>query len=169
MIYCSCKTPTVEYSTNSWHRPESREWLEGIQSSPFSDHLFGWFSSRKIRESVSRIKIAVLDTGYDKKTPFLAEDELRQKCLLGWKDFSDAQEKDAVDQDSHGTQVLSLVMKVAPAAEVYVARIARDRPGLREEGHKINVNVAKVNHAVLKNLNATSLPIARFANTSQRQ
>ena len=133
----------INDSANHLGRPESREWLERIQSLPLSNNLVTWFSSKSIRKTVPRIKIAVLDTGYDETAAFIADDEVRRKRIAGWKDFSGTETK-AVDQDGHGTQVLSLVMKVAPAADIYVARIAKDRPTLKEEGHKISANTAKV-------------------------
>jgi hypothetical protein len=36
----------------------------------------------------------------------------------------------ARDEDGHGTRVLSVLMRVAPAADVYVARIAKDARNL---------------------------------------
>jgi hypothetical protein len=45
------------------------------------------------------------------------------------------------DEDGHGTHVLSILMKVAPAANFYVARVARDTEDLVNS----TINVAEVN------------------------
>jgi subtilisin family serine protease len=95
----------------------------------------------KERKDVSPIKIAILDTGYDRESHFFT-DECRAKRIV-WRDFSGSSEKPE-DEDGHGTHVLSLVMKVAPAAHLYVARIAKDSASLRKDGEKTTENVKKV-------------------------
>lgn len=69
-----------------------------------------------------RSKIAVLDTGYDANSDFFDE-RPRWERIKGWKDFVSASDS-RVDTDGHGTFILSLIMKIAPMADVYVARVA---------------------------------------------
>lgn len=74
--------------------------------------------------SYKRIRIAVLDTGYDPKAEFFVDRD-RNERLRGWKDWV----TDSAwprDDEGHGSRVLSLIMKVAPMADVYVARVAKN-------------------------------------------
>lgn len=75
-----------------------------------------------------RIRIAVLDTGYDPDAVFFNRG--RKRRLQGWQDYVDKGQLHAKDEDGHGTHVLSVLMKVAPAADIFVARVARDTPDL---------------------------------------
>jgi len=118
--------------------PESEAWLKEIQGSEFSEHLRRQFFAK--RKTVQRIKIAVLDTGYDSSSNFF-KDEIRPPRIT-WKDFHNDSEV-AQDEDGHGTQVLSLVMKVAPAADIYVVRVAKSSDALRKDSEQTSINVSK--------------------------
>jgi hypothetical protein len=67
------------------------------------------------------IKIAILDTGCDIGTPFFFSPTNTHR-LKGWKDFAQYS-PEWEDHDGHGTYLTSLIMKIAPEAEIYVARI----------------------------------------------
>lgn len=98
-------------------------------------------SASKERELThKRIRIAVLDTGYDPDAIFFSRE--RKKRLRHWKDYVEKDQLHAKDEDGHGTHVLSVLMKVAPAADVFVARVARDSADLQNATE----NVAKVSH-----------------------
>lgn len=73
------------------------------------------------------VRIAVLDTGFDDEALFfhLPENSRSQDRVKGWKDFVDSAGH-WQDAHGHGTHLVSLILTVAPNAEVYVARIARD-------------------------------------------
>ncbi len=81
------------------------------------------------------VRIAILDTGYDDEAIFF-QVNARRRRLKGWKDFA-ANSETPVDENGHGTHTLALLMKVAPLADIHVARIAKDRDGLREAGDSI--------------------------------
>lgn len=85
-----------------------------------------------------------MDTGYDRETIFFDNVD-RKSRIKGWKDLVDNLSDDTRDQDGHGTHSLSLVMKVAPAADLYVARVARDEKDLKKDLQSASDNVAKVN------------------------
>jgi hypothetical protein len=83
----------------------------------------------------NRVKIAILDTGYDPE----AFTRFRRNRLKGWKDYiEDVTEPQ--DDDGHGTHIASLIMTIAPTADIYVARVAR---GGKDVGN-IRENVAEV-------------------------
>jgi subtilisin family serine protease len=85
--------------------------------------------------NTSRVRIAILDTGYDGNSPFFSL-ATRHKRLILWKDFA----KDGlepVDDDGHGTHVVSLAMKMAPAADICVARVASSSVELQNAGQDI--------------------------------
>jgi subtilisin family serine protease len=73
------------------------------------------------------VRIAILDSGLDPENPSLVEDQQRANPRI-----KDARSfvhgtgpHDIRDEIGHGTHALGLLLKVAPCAEIYVARIAR--------------------------------------------
>ncbi|EQB47942.1 hypothetical protein CGLO_12881 [Colletotrichum gloeosporioides Cg-14] len=74
-------------------------------------------------------RIAILDTGYDSGSNFFSLAG-RSRRVKGWKDFVESQE-DPIDEEGHGTHTIATAMKAAPFASIYVARIAKDRGGLK--------------------------------------
>lgn len=67
--------------------------------------------------------MAVLDTGYDEDAAFFSRPRIDR--IRGWKDFVNSSST-AIDESGHGTHVVSLLMRVAPYADIYVARVARN-------------------------------------------
>lgn len=91
-------------------------------------------------ENRTAIKIAVLDTGYDNEAIFFQNRSRKHRLKPdNWLDCL-AVSKTPVDTDGHGSYVVSLAMKMAPAAEIYVARVAENTTDL--EG--ASENIAKV-------------------------
>jgi subtilisin family serine protease len=76
---------------------------------------------------VEPVRIAILDSGLDPKNPFLIEDrELARPKVKEARSFVHGTEPhDILDEIGHGTHALGLLLKVAPCAEIYVAKIAR--------------------------------------------
>ena len=75
------------------------------------------------KDRMSRVKIAILDTGIDRTHPQIeAQWNKRIKDAKSWLD------EEGGDRDScgHGTHGASLLMKVAPEAHIYVARVIKD-------------------------------------------
>lgn len=103
-------------------------------------------SKQSSSEHYPRIRIAVLDTGYDPQAEFFVNRD-RKIRLRGWKDWV-AQSETPKDDDGHGSRVLSLLMKVAPMADIYVARIANNSSGLEHSSQFIaNVRSEAVSSA----------------------
>lgn len=101
-------------------------------TSHLTDQIIRQFAEDK---SLARIRITILDTGYDAKSQFF--DAPARKNRLGkWRDFVDNQMQPC-DCDGHGTHVLSLVMKIAPAADICVARIAKNSEDLRNRASEV--------------------------------
>ena len=73
------------------------------------------------------VRIAILDSGLDPENPFLIEDQrLANPRVKKARSFVHGTESnDMRDEIGHGTHALGLLLKVAPCAEIYVARIAR--------------------------------------------
>lgn len=86
----------------------------------------------------ARIRIAILDTGYDADAVF-SQPPARRNRLIMWKDWVEDATKPQ-DCHGHGTHLVSLIMRVAPEADICVARIARDLGGLENASD----NVAEV-------------------------
>jgi subtilisin family serine protease len=99
----------------------------------------------RITNRSGRVRIAILDTGLDLSRSALYTFGDRVKGYKDW--IEDEREgKPWVDLDGHGTHSAALLMKVAPEAEVYVARVFKsgtsdkDSPPTKE----INDGIAKV-------------------------
>ncbi|KAF7161736.1 hypothetical protein CNMCM5623_007223 [Aspergillus felis] len=114
------ETSSLETATEDSQRRESEAWLNRIKLSSITSELISEFSK------LDRIKIAVLDTGYDPETDFF-RDKQRKRRIKAFQDWVVKDSTTAEDEDGHGTHVLSLVMKIAPAADIFVCRIARGR------------------------------------------
>lgn len=73
------------------------------------------------------VRIAILDSGLDPENPFLIEDQqLPNPQIKEARSFVHGTEPhDIRDEIGHGTHALGLLLKVAPGAEIYVARVAR--------------------------------------------
>lgn len=73
------------------------------------------------------VRIAILDSGLDPANPFLIEDQqLASPRIKEARSFiHGTQPHEIQDEMGHGTHALGLLLKVAPCAEIYVARIAR--------------------------------------------
>lgn len=94
----------------------SQQWLEKID-----------FLNQKLISTTARcqkrVTIAILDTGYDDGAAFFQSPRRRVR-LQKWRDWVvGAQEPK--DADGHGTYILSLIMRIAPEANLCVARVAR--------------------------------------------
>jgi hypothetical protein len=78
-------------------------------------------------ELAEPVRIAILDSGLDPENPFLIEDQqLPDPRIKEARSFVRGTEShDIRDEIGHGTHALGLLLKVAPCAEIYVARIAR--------------------------------------------
>jgi len=94
------------------------------------------FAGHQANRSARRIRIAVLDTGYDAATIFFS-DRSRKRRIQGWKDVALEPSASGQDEDGHGTHVLSILMKVIPAADFYVARVARRKSDLANSSKHI--------------------------------
>ncbi|KAH7309953.1 hypothetical protein BKA65DRAFT_485176 [Rhexocercosporidium sp. MPI-PUGE-AT-0058] len=83
------------------------------------------------RSNGKRVKIAILDTGIDLSHPDFKEDQSVSRTNRRIKipeDFLDVDGK-AHDTCGHGTHCVGLLRKVAPEADIYVARVAKDFNG----------------------------------------
>ncbi|KAK1763247.1 hypothetical protein QBC33DRAFT_480070 [Phialemonium atrogriseum] len=84
---------------------------------------------REIHKSTkhAKIKIAVLDSGVDFKNDLVIRGALSKKRIrAGWGPTGTAK-KDFLDSYGHGTHVTRLLLRTAPLAEIYVAKISEDK------------------------------------------
>lgn len=91
-----------------------------------------------LREPTRRVRIAILDTGYHDNAPFFFLPDVRSR-LKGWKDWVGGSDRHE-DLHGHGTHLVSLVMKCAPEADIYVARVSKSPSELLDSSD----NVAEV-------------------------
>lgn len=80
-----------------------------------------------IVDPVEPVRIAILDSGLDPTNPFLIEDQQQTNPQIkGARSFvHGTQPHEVRDEIGHGTHALGLLLKVAPCAEIYVAKVAR--------------------------------------------
>jgi hypothetical protein len=123
--------PTLNQSNGTKTMTLSKQWIERI----------GHLNKRLgliAKGSRNRVRIAILDTGCSAECSFF-DPMARMNRLKGWKDWVDGKAKPE-DVDGHGTYLVSLAMTMAPTADIYVARVARDSSGLA----RADANVAEV-------------------------
>lgn len=74
-----------------------------------------------------RVRIAILDSGLDSENSSLIEDQqLDDPRVKDGRSFVHGTEPhDLRDEIGHGTHALGLLLKVAPFADIYVAKVAR--------------------------------------------
>ena len=113
------------------------------------------------RPAQDRIRVAVIDTGCDVESEFFHGKRGRRLPQNSWKDFVNESVR-PIDEDGHGTAMVSLVMNMAPQANIYVARVAR-RPLDLDESID---NVAKVCLLILnkKTWNVLLTSVSRLSN-----
>ncbi|KAI1125137.1 ankyrin [Nemania abortiva] len=113
-----------------------------VQSTTYNELIKTWNEFFEFQEKDRRVKVAILDTGFDPKhrdwdnpralrftnnQPESDPRDVKQRDRI--KEFRDfcggdgSQELDGVDLDGHGTQVTGIILRLAPRADVYVARI----------------------------------------------
>ncbi|KAJ4152234.1 hypothetical protein NW765_017743 [Fusarium oxysporum] len=116
--------PSVEFHGSQEINP--KRWLDDLKAinRAISPRL------RKLPAESNKVRVAILDTGYDPTAPLLA-DSARSMRFKGWKDFvSDSHVP--VDTFGHGTFMATLLVESAPVSEVFVARVAENTESLRQ-------------------------------------
>ncbi|PNS19980.1 hypothetical protein CAC42_7947 [Sphaceloma murrayae] len=107
------------------------QWLNDACSTVTAQRLFRAYKD----PSLKRIRIAVLDTGCDLTSAFFTPQ--RRARLKSWYDLVDTSTQSFVDGDGHGTHVVSLAMRMAQTADIYVARVAGKTEDLEAASGKV--------------------------------
>jgi hypothetical protein len=74
-----------------------------------------------------KVKVAILDTGIDHMHESISG-YVESRVIMGYCGFVDDidESKEATqDTDGHGTHIAALVARIAPWAEIYIAKIAK--------------------------------------------
>ena len=80
-----------------------------------------------VKESDRPVKIAILDTGFDQHDPFLRGAEDRIIKTKSWISGDDAVIGSSMrDESGRGTHAMALLLRMAPQANVYAAKIAKN-------------------------------------------
>ena len=101
----------------------SEKWLREVESVVHS-----WMPLSKVND---KIRIAILDTGIDLGHPYFDEKirtgstQTRRESINECKSFLLGKRGDE-DAHGHGTHAASLLLRLAPNAKVYVARVVDD-------------------------------------------
>ncbi|GFF44406.1 uncharacterized protein PAC_01091 [Aspergillus udagawae] len=98
---------TVSKSTDRWF-----QWLDERVPQVIDDCL-----------ETPKVKIAILDTGIDLKNDFIRVNKTRIKGLESWIDDGNK----SGDLFGHGTHTAGLLLRVAPTADIYVARVVANK------------------------------------------
>ena len=116
--------PTTEREIGS-----STQWLGGLDR--INEFIKGCSKALPSdrRRGIKNVRVAILDTGFDNEASFF-DAPVRRRRIKGWKDWAENSGV-PVDENGHGTHTVSLLMKVAPTADIYVARVVKDRGSLK--------------------------------------
>jgi hypothetical protein len=127
--------------------------MERLRSADLLTHVSRQLSLKPTTGLVfKRPKIAIIDTGYDGMLRCLRKPRVKARLnphyQIGhiqhhWKDFWRTSSVPC-DEDGHGTSMLSLVLDIAPFADVCVARIAANNEDLYKSPSKTSNSVAEV-------------------------
>lgn len=95
---------------------QSEAWLDDL-SRCYQRHL------TELNPHAPRVKIAILDTGYDGKDSVIQDEKHRIQQAISKVENGNV----SVDRVGHGTHALALLLKVAPFADVYVIQLANSK------------------------------------------
>jgi subtilisin family serine protease len=80
------------------------------------------------RKDPRRVRIAILDTGIDMNHVDMLSEKDRIKKVYSWVDGKNGEEdRFGGDISGHGTHIASIVLDIAPNADLYIARITKTR------------------------------------------
>ncbi|KAF1985820.1 subtilisin-like protein [Aulographum hederae CBS 113979] len=98
------------------------------QSDAWMDMFRSTYDRYMTEEPTQRVKIAVLDTGIDRTHPEMQNERI--KSVRSWVEGHNGEEEDLQGGDvaGHGTHTTSILLDLAPDADIYVARIAVKGP-----------------------------------------
>jgi hypothetical protein len=87
-----------------------------------------------------RVKVAILDTGYNKNDPLFREarDCLPNDAVIEFKDFV-GQSKKPVDQSGHGTRIAYLLLKITQNVDLWIARVFEQNVGTAESIKRVKM------------------------------
>ena len=92
-------------------------------------------------DDAQRVRVAILDTGVHAKHPSI-KIEIERKRIRHWKGFPETFNP-LLDQSGHGTHVASVLLRTAPRAILYIARVADDREKLNaDDDYRAAANVS---------------------------
>lgn len=107
-------------------------------------------SMRNKSRAFEPVRIAIIDTGFDPRHPFIMGQDrrldLRIKAAQNFAHGTDA--RDIQDVVGHGTHALGLLLKVATCAEIYIAKVANKENVERDSYDAI----AKVRPLILQSI-----------------
>ncbi|KAH9217062.1 peptidase S8/S53 domain-containing protein [Leptodontidium sp. 2 PMI_412] len=129
--------PTLFDSIDKKHTPEqvklTKKWFEYQRGSHGMLHDVGAFPQEGSR-SAGRVTVAVLDTGFQPSAALMETyqqfNRIRESKSWVKSEDGNEDEKWDSDQDGHGTQVAELFLRVAPVADIHVAKVFETRRDL---------------------------------------
>ncbi|RYP31605.1 hypothetical protein DL766_004319 [Monosporascus sp. MC13-8B] len=78
------------------------------------------------KSETGRIRVAVIDSGV-RKDDTRIDGYLEAKRIVDCRNFASHNHKDWLDEIGHGTMVADLLLRVAPEAELYIAKVSNAR------------------------------------------
>ena len=105
-------TSRRSYYTNFDRIQGAQDWFNLFDQNHIKDQLPG-----RAKDKKNRIKIAVLDTGIDLKNPWIQQKQGRIQCWPLDQSYE--------EMDQHGTQVAYLLLRLAPFAQLRIAKVTR--------------------------------------------
>ncbi|KAK9777054.1 putative Peptidase S8/S53 domain-containing protein [Seiridium cardinale] len=128
--------PKFDTSANMIQDKEANKSTQWIDQLAEVNSYMRDMSRRSGQERKRRqLRIAVLDTGDDDEAVFF-QISARRRRIKQWRDFYENSE-DPIDENGHGSHTTALVMKIAPTADIYVARVTKDRASLKDSATSV--------------------------------
>ena len=108
--------------------------MEGVSANnSVAEETDAWFENLidiqdAIDDDTPSVRVAILDTGINKRHPAIRKHIKSvthpDRAIQEWRGFPDAKGFEPLnDLVGHGTQVTSIVLKIAPRSHLYIARV----------------------------------------------
>jgi hypothetical protein len=93
-----------------------------------------------------RVKVAILDTGYDRSNQDLKDVATSLPSGIGWQDFV-GNEKKPVDKSGHGSRVAYFLLQMTTNIDLWIARVYEKDEGIPESATSVKYVSFKVSES----------------------
>jgi hypothetical protein len=103
-----------------------------------SDFMYNHGKQPLKGQAPRRVKVAILDTGYDREDPLFQEARKGLPEDIEWKDFVGISPKPVDESESgHGTRVAFFLLQITSNVDLWIARVYEQDEGTAESAGRV--------------------------------